>query len=417
VPKTALDNGIGLISTFPLSRFATSDIRPGIVLALTAIALAPVAVFAPNGTVVLIVAAAVALALDPAHRRAALALLRETEIRFLLVLLGVAGLAALWSFDPLRGLFLALRLVLLFAAGLVLVGAAAAMPPREARAAHRGMAAGGLLLVGLMLIETTSGAALTRFFRGIDTATLMAFSNDAPLSRGGIVLALFLWPALAVLPAWYGRWSAMSVAAAAAVALWMQPTEATVIAGLVGLAVFVAARLAGPTLRRHGAWLVVALLLVPPLVAALLPTVYDAADLADMPQPHRHRVQIWTYALERIAERPLFGWGFDSARELMGTGAGAVLPDAPMSLHTHNLTLQVWMELGIVGVALLVLLGYRLWRRAASLGANAAPAALAGFAAWLVFAEISRGAWQHWWLAVLWLFAAWIAAVGRPAEP
>lgn len=406
-----------MISSFALSRLATSDIRPGIVLALTAIALAPVAVFAPNGTVVLIVAAAIALALDPAHRRAVLALLHETEIRVLLALLGVAGLAALWSFDPLRGLFLALRLVLLFAAGLVLVGAAAAMPPREARAAHRGMAAGGLLLIGLMLVETVSGAALTRFFRGIDTATLMELSNDAPLSRGGIVLALFLWPALAVLPAWYGRWSAMPVAIAAAVALWLQPTEATVLAGLAGLAVFGAARLAGPALRRHGAWLVVAALLVSPLVAALLPAVYDATDLAAMPQPHRHRVQIWTYALQRIAERPLFGWGFDSSRELMGTGAGAVLPDAPMSLHTHNLTLQVWMELGIAGVALLALLGYRLWRRAAGFGAAAAPAALAGLAAWLVYAEISRGAWQHWWLAVLWLFAAWIAALGRPAEP
>ena len=406
-----------MISTFPLSRLATSDIRPGIVLALTAIALAPVAVFAPNGTVVLLVVAAIALALDPAHRRAALALLREAEIRFLLLLLAVAGLAALGSFDPGRGLFLALRLVFLFAAGLVLVGAATAMPPREARAAHRGVAAGGLLLIGLMLIETTSGAALTRFFRGIDTATLMDLSNDAPLSRGGIVLALFLWPVLAILPGWYGRWSAFPAAIAAALALWLQPTEATVIAGVAGLAVFVAARLAGPALRRHGAWLVVALLLAPPLAASLLPAVYDAADLAAMPQPHRHRVQIWTYALERITERPLFGWGFDASRELMGTGGAAALPDAPMSLHTHNLTLQVWMELGIAGVALLTLLGYRLWRRAAGLGAAAAAPALAGFAAWLVYAEISRGAWQHWWLAVLWLFAAWIAALGRPAEP
>jgi len=206
------------------------------------------------------------------------------------------------------------------------------------------------------------------------------------------------------------------VACAAAIALWLQPTEATAIAALVGVAVLVAARLVGSAPRRHAAWLVVALLLVPPLAAALLPAVYDAAELAAMPQPHRHRVQIWTYALERIAERPVFGWGFDSARELMGTGGSAALPDAPMSLHAHNLTLQVWMELGIAGVALISLLGYCLWRRAASLDTAAAAPALAGFAAWLVFAEISRGAWQHWWLAVLWLFAAWIAALGRPAE-
>ncbi len=383
-------------------------------MAVAAVALAPVAVFAPNGTVVLIMLAGAALALDPGHRRAARALLSATELRLLVAFLGFAALAALWSFDPWRGLGLALRLALLFAAGLVLVAAAAAMPPREAGVAHRGMALGGLLLVLLMLVEAGSGAALTRFLRGLDESALQVLSNGAPLSRGGIALALFLWPCVAVLPAWYGRWSVPVVLIAAAAALWLQPVEATVIAGVAGAAVFAAVRLRPRAAGGRAGLLVVALLLVPPLVAGLLPAFYDASELAALEPSHRHRVQIWSYALERIGERPLLGWGFDSARELMGTGAGAAFADAPMSLHPHNATLQAWLELGLPGVALLVAFGYRLWRRAAGLGSAAAPAALAGFAATLVFTEISRGAWQHWWLALLWLFAAWVAALARP---
>ena len=212
-------------------------------MAVAAVALAPVAVFAPNGTVVLIMLAGAALALDPGHRRAARALLSATELRLLVAFLGFAALAALWSFDPWRGLGLALRLALLFAAGLVLVAAAAAMPPREAGVAHRGMALGGLLLVLLMLVEAGSGAALTRFLRGLDESALQVLSNGAPLSRGGIALALFLWPCVAVLPAWYGRWSVPVVLIAAAAALWLQPVEATVIAGVAGAAVFAAVRL------------------------------------------------------------------------------------------------------------------------------------------------------------------------------
>jgi O-antigen ligase len=393
------------------------DIRPGVVLAIAAAALAPIAVFAPNGTVVLVVAAGLALALDPAHRRAALALLRSTEIRLLIAFLAIAAAASLWSFDPLRGLFLALRLGLLFAAGLVLVAAGASLSPREARIAQRGMALAGLLLIGLMLVETTSGAALTRFFRGIDPATLNRLSNGAPLSRGGIVLALFLWPALAVIPLWYGRWSVAPVLAAAAVALWLQPVEATIIAAVIGLLVFGLARPLAPVARRAGGMVVVALLLAPPVLAALLPVVYGPADVEAMANSHRHRVQIWTYALERIMERPVLGWGFDSSRELMGTGGEAVRADAPMSLHTHNATLQAWMELGVAGIAVIAALGWTLWRRAAALGVVVAPAALAGIAAALVFSEISRGAWQHWWIAALWLFAAWIAALRRPADP
>ncbi len=387
------------------------DIRPGIVLAITAVALAPVAVFAPNGTVVLVVAAGLALALDPTHRRAARALLSSVEARLLMAFLAVAALASLWSFDPLRGLFLALRLGLLFVPGMILVAAAAALSPREARIARRGMALAGLLLVGLMLVETTSGAALTRFFRGVDAATLDRLSNGAPLSRGGTVLALFLWPALAAIRYWYGRWPYLPVLAAAAVALWLQPIEATRIAALLALVVFALVPHLGGAARRAGGVLVVMALLAPPLLAAALPAIYDSADLAAMAHSHRHRVQIWTYALERIAERPVLGWGFDSSRELMGTGGEAVREDAPMSLHTHNVTLQAWMELGLAGVAVIAALGWVLWRRAAGLGAAAAPAAMGGVVAVLVFAEISRGAWQHWWLAAFWLFAAWIAAL------
>lgn len=399
-----------------MARIPALAIRPGIVLAITAVALAPVAVFAPNGTVVLVVAAGLALALDPAHRRAAAALLSSAEARLLMAFLAVAGLAALWSFDPPRGLYLALRLGLLFLPGLILVAAAAALSPREARIARRAMALGGLLLVGLMLVETTSGAALTRLFRGVDAATLDRLSNGAPLSRGGTMLALFLWPALAAIRHWHGRWSTLPVLAAAAVALWLQPIEATVVAALVALVVFALAHLVGGAARRAGGVLVVAALLAPPLFAAALPAIYDSGDLAAMAHSHRHRVQIWIYALERIAERPVLGWGFDSSRELMGTGGEAVREDAPMSLHTHNVTLQAWMELGLAGVAIIATLGWTLWRRAAGLGA-AAPAALAGMAAVLVFAEISRGAWQHWWLAAFWLFAAWIGTLARPADP
>ena len=138
---------------------------------------------------------------------------------------------------------------------------------------------------------------------------------------------------------------------------------------------------------------------------------------APLPHSHRHRVEIWTYALARIMEQPVFGWGFDASRELMGTGGQAVRPDAPMSLHTHNITLQAWMELGLAGLAVLVALAWSLWSRAALLGPLVAPAMLGGFAAALVYVEISRGAWQHWWLAALWLVAAWTAALSRPVDP
>lgn len=390
-----------------------TEIRPGIVLAIAAIALAPIAVFAPNGTVVLLAVTGIVLAFDAGHRHAAYALLNAPAVRLIVALLVVAVLASFWAFDPLRGLVQCVRLALLAAAGFVTLAAALHLSPPDARVAQRGMAAGGLLLAGLMLIETASGAGLTQFFRGIDERMLIGLSNGAPLSRGGTVLALFLWPIFLAVRPWYGRGAVPALAAGAGVALWLQPVEATVIAAAAGAVVFVAARAAPAATARFGSIAVVVLLLAPPVVAALLPNMFDGADLQQMPQSHRHRVQIWTYALDRILERPVLGWGFDASREVMGTGAGAAFADAPMSLHTHNITLQAWLELGIGGVVLVVALGHALWRRAAALGAGVAPAALAGFVTWLVYAEISRGAWQTWWLAALWLFVVWLVALHR----
>lgn len=383
------------------------------VLAGAAVAIAPVVVFAPNGTVVILLLAGALLAVDARHLRGALDLVQSLAGKLIATAFLLAFAASFWSFDPARGIWLAARLAVTFAAGFVAVAAAADLSPAEARVAQRGMAIGGLLLVGLMVIETTSGGGLTQFLRGIDRVTLNRLSNGAPLARGGIVLALFLWPLLLAVRPWYGRWSLPPLLAGAGIALWLQPTEATVIAGIAGGAVFLAARVAPSATRRLGSLAIVVLLLAPPLVAAVLPVAYDARELDAMPQPHRHRVEIWTYALERSLERPLLGWGFDSSRELMGTGDGAVFAGAPMSLHPHNISLQAWLELGAGGVAVIAALGFALWQSAARLGSALAPAALGGFAAFMVFAEISRGAWQTWWLAALWLFAVWVAALRR----
>lgn len=401
---------------FPLTNL---DIDRGIVLGVSSTLLGPIAVFAPNGTVVLLAIAALVLAADPTHRAATLALVRTPALLLLMALVALAGAAALWSPDPWRALSVAGRHGLLLVAGGVVLAAAGSLSPREAMTARRGMALGGLLLVGLILIEVTSDGALSRFFRGLSVEAFVAASRGAPFSRGGTVLAVFLGAIMVAVPAWYGRWSPLLVAgtAVAAAAAWQLYTDAVLLGGAVGLATFAVARAVPRIMRRLAPFVVVALLLAPPLIAYLLPHVFDAADVAAMAQSHRHRVEIWSFALERIAERPLFGWGFDASRHVLGTpGETAMFAAAPMSLHAHNITLQAFMELGVGGVALVTALGYVLARTAAGLPQPVGAAALAGLAAALVFAEISRSPWQSWWVAALWLFAAWIAALNRPAR-
>ena len=116
----------------------------------------------------------------------------------------------------------------------------------------------------------------------------------------------------------------------------------------------------------------------------------------------RHRVEIWDFTLQRIAEKPLLGWGFDAARHLQTsypeTGAtGRTLA----ALHPHSVPLQILLELGAVGavmaIGLLCLVAVRLddvSGRARAFGQAALVAALA-------MGTVAYGAWQNWWLALI----------------
>ena len=73
----------------------------------------------------------------------------------------------------------------------------------------------------------------------------------------------------------------------------------------------------------------------------------------------QHRIEIWDFSVQRIAERPLLGWGFDGSRHMqeLFPGLGGTGRELA-ALHPHSAPLQIVLELGAVGaVIVLGLLG------------------------------------------------------------
>lgn len=71
------------------------------------------------------------------------------------------------------------------------------------------------------------------------------------------------------------------------------------------------------------------------------------------------RVQLWQAGLEMAGQSPLLGIGMDN---FLYRYPQALPPDTPFEpnlSHPHNLILQFWLELGLVGLAAL---GWLLWR-------------------------------------------------------
>lgn len=77
------------------------------------------------------------------------------------------------------------------------------------------------------------------------------------------------------------------------------------------------------------------------------------------------RVYVWQAALKMIADRPLTGVGLDNFLYYYRDG-GYMLPQAwaePDISHPHNIVLDFWTRLGVLGLAALFFLQVSFWRR------------------------------------------------------
>jgi O-antigen ligase len=85
------------------------------------------------------------------------------------------------------------------------------------------------------------------------------------------------------------------------------------------------------------------------------PLMYDASITRAL----RNRFEIWDQAARRILEHPIRGWGLDAARHMPNRNEISILypvPKAIAHLHPHNGPLQVWFEMGLPGMLLVLAL-------------------------------------------------------------
>ena len=128
-----------------------------------------------------------------------------------------------------------------------------------------------------------------------------------------------------------------------------------------------------------------------------------------------HRLGMWTFASGVIAEHPILGVGLRGSRYL-GKGQVVEGTELPvMSLHPHNAALEVWLELGAVGVLLVIgiCLGVArlLWRlRHERLLIAMSCASIATFT---LISLLSFGLWQLWWQGTIWVTAFIVSLMRR----
>jgi hypothetical protein len=330
----------------------------------------------------------------------------------LALMLAVALLSLGWSEKPVAATR-DLSVVILFAG----LGALAWGSRPPIRPGHLGLAiAIGLVPASLLILwEMQSGMALHRMFGGT--------ANQSKMNQGAVLMAIWLWPVLHMVLHRYGRWVALALLLVVGAGILGSHSETARLAfrvALVGFALdwlgwrrfplVVGAALAVFTLAQP--WLMGALHAFMP--QAVLDT-FKAGHAAE-------RLVIWTSFSYAVQLWPVAGVGFDGSG-LIGFGPRlALLPEELWTgirdSHPHNMFLQVWVELGLLGAVPLALF---LWRAGVVVARlpwrGLAPYGVAVLVTIPVVALVGYGAWQAWWIATFSVVPVLFSVAGRVPAP
>jgi O-antigen ligase len=350
-----------------------------------------------------------------------------------LILVAYAFVNASWAVD--RGVAFGKATLLLWVVLITFVAtrAVAQLDSVQLRRAALYFVAGAFLGTALILFELLSGGSITRLF--INSVSMLQPSNPKRMVMEGnqitsiqlpefnqnLTVSMFnFWPAILILA------SLMSVSRRViliavffimlAAAVFLSDHQSSQIALVVSPMFFTIAKLwpkkIGPSVAAI--WIMGFALALPLSFALYRSDVHMAQWL---PTSARARVIIWEYTAERVLEHPVLGIGVDSTRALnqrqIAEQPKGFVFKRTTAWHAHDFFLQVWFELGLIGVVLLGATGVMLLLRISALPLEVRPYAAATFAVFLAVATFAWGIWQTWLMCTIALMLLYFGVGAR----
>lgn len=344
-----------------------------------------------------------------------------------------AGLSALWSPVPGKSLIAAISFAAIFAVALECVSLLASEQKQPTLHMAEGVWIGFLLASIYYAADVLTGQSIKIMVfnaLGLSPGHLLpkwAFWKDGkvvgiPLSdatRNAFALPLLLWSALMAT-------SGVSnlnlkkcinglLILVVCIGVFLSPNDTAKLALVIGTIAFILASYSRTWSLRVvvAAWFAATLLAIPIAFALSGSNLEDAKWL---PVNGASRIKIWTSTANETLKSPIVGVGANSTAEITkriaelkksSPEAAAAFKGFSTSPHAHNIYLQTWFELGVLGAGFLSLCGYGLLSRIGALSERAYAYGLATFASGAMLSASSYGLWQLWFLSMF----AWTICV------
>lgn len=341
-----------------------------------------------------------------------------------------ALMSSLWAVEPASAAVTSLKIMGYVIAAIIIVVIVQKTTDQEKRSILIWSAVGLIVAQLFMWIDMVSEGALFAFARS-DPFIASSYNRGAALAVCTLLpVALGLWR-VSLKPL------AIALAAATVVSVFFLENEAAKLALVAAALVFVLVR----RFRRlfwPGILALAGFMIAMPAIFGVQLSDRTICTICGYKCSAAHRLIIYNYSSQRIFEKPLLGWGMNSARAIPSGKGMAFIGDCVygtradgrlqignrMPLHPHNASLQAWLELGLVGVLLIAASLAHLLRsmaRRPSFDQNRALIAAVSFSVFVIF-NISFGFWQGWLmfgmivLTALMSVTTRLAPAGQPSD-
>jgi O-antigen ligase len=324
--------------------------------------------------------------------------------------------SSLWSINSVNSFFSAIKFLTEFLLGLLLIRNIEKVDITRVKIENT-LIASLIVSIVAFVVEYLTYGMVSQLFRELvqkKEAYIFFLYN---LDRGMALLTLLSWVVIGIFLKRENKALALLVYLLLLVVLIFSDNLAGLVAHIIAAIVFLSTRF---TILKNPKILCFFLLVSSGLMIIFAFKV-DALEIAQkneiLPLSAKHRLFIWSFVAEDSKNHPILGVGFNSSKqfpveeeqivELFGEKLH------PLPLHPHNNIMQVYFELGLVGLIFYlglackyILIIGKNYRTTNPVTKDMISVLYACFSVYFIIAMISYNIWQSWWIfSALWISA------------
>jgi len=348
----------------------------------------------------------------------------QDSLKILSLFLGWACLSCVWSLSPYNSLIASIKLIGFIFLGLSWVSFCYQQTQADIFSFLKGLALGCSGVVLFILMDYALGGAFVRL-RGVSSIKVYYAASH--------VLALCFYPLCFWIyknrsPLLCFLFAFFTVAAISLLDVDIA-LAALVLGGFVQGFAWLFSRHVFKFLWQTGFCL---LMIVFPFFCAFIlsPNLIQAFNHTLPVFSYVHRLHIWHFLSEKIFLHPWVGHGLDTSclpsirptsytwtffekTTLNPHSVHHILPQEPLFLHVHNAVIQLWFELGFIGICLASLFLLKVFARAHTWPHPPRILTFGYAATAITIALASLDFWHSWWFAALWISTGIVILVNR----